>query len=177
MNHQPFENWLLDNQPLNPGQKRELQDHLKDCTSCSAITELDLALTRSRMIEPGEGFSSRFHLRLEAERSLRRKKVWWGIGLISVLVLISLVMVTFFLIRTEWISPTQLIVNYITWWLSLFTSFQVVTDIGMVLLKVLVGSISLPIWFGIAVGGSLLVFGWVLSIWKLSFSPQARRLT
>ncbi len=29
MNHRPFEDWLLNNQPLTPTEKRDLDSHLR----------------------------------------------------------------------------------------------------------------------------------------------------
>jgi hypothetical protein len=52
MNHRPFEDWLLDDQPLNPSQKRELDTHLRACKVCSGIAESNLALRSARVIAP-----------------------------------------------------------------------------------------------------------------------------
>ncbi len=43
MNHRPFEDWLLDDQPLTPEQKRDLQSHLRTCT----------CMFSDRRIQPG----------------------------------------------------------------------------------------------------------------------------
>lgn len=37
MDHRPFEDWLLYDEPLTSVQKSELQAHLRSCTSCAAI--------------------------------------------------------------------------------------------------------------------------------------------
>ena len=48
MNHQPFENWLLDEEPLTAQQQRDLQNHLRDCTICSGLADFQLALHTAR---------------------------------------------------------------------------------------------------------------------------------
>ena len=69
MNHRPFEDWLLDEQPLTPEQKRDLQSHLRLCTSCSAIAESNLAIHTTQMVSPAPGFTDRFKARLVRRRS------------------------------------------------------------------------------------------------------------
>ena len=41
MNHRPFEDWLLEDQRLTSDEERELQAHLRVCTSCAAIAEFE----------------------------------------------------------------------------------------------------------------------------------------
>jgi anti-sigma factor RsiW len=50
MKHRPFEDWLLDDQPLDPTQKRELNAHLRACNACRAIAESNLALRSARVV-------------------------------------------------------------------------------------------------------------------------------
>ena len=68
MNHRPFEDWLLEDQPLTSDQERDLQAHLRTCTSCSAIAESNFALHSTHMVRPAEGFAARFQLRLIENR-------------------------------------------------------------------------------------------------------------
>ena len=49
MNHRPFEDWLLNQEPLTSEQKCELQAHLRECPSCTSLTEVNMAL---RMVKP-----------------------------------------------------------------------------------------------------------------------------
>ena len=74
MNHQPFENWLLDDEPLTNPQKRELQIHVRDCTSCAAIADSNLALHATRGVAPVPGFTDRFRPRLAAWRREQRRR-------------------------------------------------------------------------------------------------------
>jgi hypothetical protein len=49
MDHRPFEDWLLEDKVLIPDEKRALNAHLRDCTSCTALAEVDLALKSVRV--------------------------------------------------------------------------------------------------------------------------------
>ncbi len=72
MNHQPFEDWLLEDQPLTLEQQRELQAHLRSCPACTAIAESNLALHSVHMISPAAGFARRFQTRLAHRREQQR---------------------------------------------------------------------------------------------------------
>ena len=39
MNHQPFENWLLSEDPLPEDDERALRDHLADCDQCNELED------------------------------------------------------------------------------------------------------------------------------------------
>ena len=72
MNHRPFEDWLLEDRPLNGQEQRELQLHLHSCRSCTAIAESNLALHSTRWTSPPVGFADRFNQRLARWRSRQR---------------------------------------------------------------------------------------------------------
>ena len=79
MNHRPFEDWLLDDQPLTPDQIRDLQIHLRGCDSCSAIAESNLALRSARLMSPAPGFNIRWQERLVVARRAQRQRNVIGI--------------------------------------------------------------------------------------------------
>jgi hypothetical protein len=176
MNHRPFEDWLLENEPLTPEQKQELKTHLKTCTTCIALTEVDLALKSPRMVTPAAGFTDRFQARLAAEHKLRHKRQLWGLGLLGVLVLLALGITIFQLFSVILSSPAQIFFTWISWWISLVTSVRTYASIGLVLIKTIAGIIPLPLWLGMAGASFLLILVWVASLWKLSYSSHARRL-
>ncbi|HCC78682.1 MAG: hypothetical protein A2X25_10215 [Chloroflexi bacterium GWB2_49_20] len=176
MNHRPFEDWLLENQPLTPEQNRELNAHLKTCTTCTALTEVDLSLKSTWLVAPKAGFTERFQLQMVAERKLIRKRQLWGLGLLALIAFISVGFLIFQLFTVWLSSPAQLFVTWVTWWVTLVSSIRTYGSIGLALLEIAAGIIPLPLWLGLAAGSFLLVLGWVASLWKLSYSTQARRL-
>jgi hypothetical protein len=78
MNHRPFEDWLLEDQPLDPTQKRDLDAHLRTCETCRAIAESNLALRSARIVAPAPGFSARFQERLVLARRAQRRRTLLG---------------------------------------------------------------------------------------------------
>jgi len=72
MNHQPFENWFLSEEPLPADDERELRDHLVGCDQCSGLEDawLDVAnlFTEVPEIEPAPGFVNRWQATLEADQ-------------------------------------------------------------------------------------------------------------
>ena len=78
MNHQPFEEWLLNDKNLNPAEKRELDLHLRTCSHCTALTETSLVLRSASVVAPATGFTLRFQQRLAAQKIAERRRRLWA---------------------------------------------------------------------------------------------------
>lgn len=78
MNHQPFEEWLLNDKNLTNAEKHELDLHLRTCTHCTALTATGLALRSANVVAPVSGFSVRFQQRLAAQKVAERRRKLWG---------------------------------------------------------------------------------------------------
>jgi membrane-associated protease RseP (regulator of RpoE activity) len=78
MNHQPFEDWLLEEKPINPKQKLELEAHLRVCTYCSALAATGNALHSVKKAAPAVGFTVRFQERLAKQKAVERRRRFWG---------------------------------------------------------------------------------------------------
>lgn len=172
MNHRPFEDWLLDDQPLTLEQKRDLESHLRICTSCSAIAESNLDLHSTRLVSPKTGFKDRFQMRL-AQR--HREQRWRQI-------IGTLVLVIGGLGFTYWLaaptilealnSPAEWITTVIGYFLFILTSLQVLSEASTILLRVIPTFISpagVVTAFLLFSGVSLL---WIVSIWRVARTPQ-----
>jgi predicted anti-sigma-YlaC factor YlaD len=72
MNHQPFEEWLLADEPIAPEQAVELREHLRDCPRCRELeaswTSVHKLIQTSEQIDPTPGFTSRWQVRLHAQQ-------------------------------------------------------------------------------------------------------------
>ena len=177
MNHRPFEEWLLDNESLTQEQKLELDDHLKLCPHCSALVSVDKVLRSPVIASPSPGFSDRFKLKLNAERVLRRRRLFWGFNLLGFLTVILIVFISYQLVGNWTVSPSELFVNMVTWFTDIAITARTFGSVGLALINFVLGIIPLPFWFSFIAGGFLLVLVWILSLWKLSYSTQVRRLT
>jgi len=172
MDHRPFEDWLLDNQPLTTDQKRLLNTHLRTCSSCTALVEVNLALNSVKLAAPSTGFTDRFQVRLSAKKQAIRQRNFWGFVVLSLSVLGLFAWVSWPVFRILIQSPVNLLASWISSLVSFWASLQAIFRAGMVLFKVVPGFVPAYIWAVIlfAAGGWSLV--WVVSFMKFTKYPQ-----
>jgi hypothetical protein len=168
MDHRPFEDWLLDTQPLSTDQKHLLNSHLRTCSSCSAIVEVDLALNSVNVITPTEGFANRFQVRLAARKKILQWRNFWGFFVLTLSVLGLFAWVIWPVLQ----SPVNLLGSWISSLVTILSSFQAIFRAGVVLFKVVPGFVPAYIWavMLIAAGGWSLV--WIVSLMKITKYPQ-----
>ncbi len=172
MNHRPFEDWLLDDQSLTPEQQRDLQAHLRSCSSCTAIAESNLALHSARQIAPAAGFSERFQIRLVKRREEQR---WRQIIGSIILVLAGLGLLAWLLgptILSIMQSPAEWLTSVVGYFLFIVTSIQALSEIGSIFWRILPDFLSPADWmvFSLVILG--LSAGSVLSIRRGNRVPQ-----
>jgi hypothetical protein len=172
MNHRPFEDWLLDDQPLNPIQKRELDAHLRTCKVCSAIAESNLALRSARLVQPAPGFSARFQERLVLARQAQRRRTFLGTLFFSVggLLLLAFLIGPFLVSVIG--SPAEWIYELIQAVLFIYTTTLAVAEAGSVLFHVLPGFVPPFVWLILFSSVSGFALLWSVSIWRLVRRPQ-----
>lgn len=78
MNHQPYKHWIVMDQDLDHDQQQELEQHLKTCSNCRALSnthrEISQLLTTSTTPLPRAGFTERWKERLASrERAQKRR--------------------------------------------------------------------------------------------------------
>jgi hypothetical protein len=172
MNHQPFEEWLLNHTPLAPGQKRQLDSHVRNCPYCSALARTEKILRAARLVSPAPGFVIRFQTQLAAQKAADHRKRWIGsilftLGGLAFLTVISLPFLSSFIA-----SPAQWITALVQWGVFLFTTLQATAEAGLVILDI-VGDLLPPFaWMVVvsALGGLSLL--WSVSIWRFVRIPQ-----
>ena len=172
MNHRPFEDWLLDDQPLTPEQKRDLQSHLKLCTSCAAIADSNLALHTIHVVSPVPGFTDRFQARLAHRRSGQKWRQFAGT---LVLVLGGLGLLYWAagpVIQEAFSSPAEWITTAVSYFLFVLTSLQALSEAGNILLRVVPNFVSPADLFIISVLISGFFFWGIVSIWRVKRVPQ-----
>jgi len=172
MKHRPFEDWLLDDQPLDPAQKRELDAHLRACEVCSAIAESNLALRSARVIAPVPGFTARWQERLVLARRAQRRRTLLGTlffslgGLILLAFLAGPILVSLIGSPAEWISAMVHAALFI------YTAILAITEAGSVIFRVLPGFVPPFVWLVLLSALSGLGLLWSVSIWRLMRRPQ-----
>jgi len=172
MNHRPFEDWLLEGQPLTPEQNREMQSHLRDCPACAAIAEVDLALKSARMAAPAEGFTTRFQVRLERQRRLQRRRAWIGGSLMLLGALILLLWTSAPWLPTLLFAPVDLLASLIAFGAFLFVWLQTLLLAAVAMLRAVPGFVPPFFWAVLisAVAGMALL--WSISIWRFVKFPR-----
>lgn len=172
MNHRPFEDWLLYDQPLSPQQARDLQAHVRSCTSCAAIAESNLALHATRRVGPEAGFTDRFRGRLER----RRREQKWRQAIGTVVLVVGGLGLLYWIggpfIRSAFESPASWITTSIGFFLFLSTSLQALSEVTGILLRVIPQFISPAGWMGLTLGTAGLAFLWTISIRRAAQIPQ-----
>jgi hypothetical protein len=172
MDHRPFEDWLLDNQALTTDQKHQLITHLRTCSTCSVIAEVNLALNSVKVAAPAAGFTDRFQARLAARKQALRWRNIWGFLVLTLSALSILVWVTWPVLKDLLQSPVNLVASWISSLASFWAAFQAITQAGVVLFKVAPGFVPAYVWMVIllAAGGWSLV--WVISFMKYTKVSQ-----
>jgi hypothetical protein len=172
MNHQPFEEWLLNDKNLTPAETRELDLHLRTCTHCTALSATGLALRSTNVIMPAAGFTLRFQQRLAAQKIAERRRKLWGmiVLLVSGMVLFGWVtapyLFAFFTAPVEWVTTA------IGYFLFVVTSLQALTEVVAVLLRMAPDFISPYVWMVLISTLAGLGLLWTISIWQFSRTPQ-----
>jgi hypothetical protein len=172
VNHLPFENWLLNDTPVNSQQQRELEVHLRNCSYCSALAETGRLLRTAKTAAPATGFTARFQARL-AERKIadRRRRLWGSVlftlgGLALLMWIFAPYAVTFFASPAIWISTV------VGWLIYVGTTLVALVDAGFVILSVIPKFLPPFVWMVVIstlAGVGLL---WSVSIWRLVRVPR-----
>jgi len=172
MDHRPYEDWLLSEEPLTTEQKRQLQAHLRACPACAALKDVNLALHAARPVAPAEGFRARFQVRLAAQQKVQRRRTVMGAFVLSVGAFGLLLWLAWPLLHAIVASPSNfvssLLSSLVNWWIS----FQAYRDTFSTFLRVLNGFIPSYVWnllAMLAICGSLM---WFVSLMKFTKVPQ-----
>ena len=172
MNHQPFETWLLEDESLTMQQDRDLQSHLRTCTSCAAIADSNLALHSARLIEPLKGFSDRFQTRLAdwRKRQIRRQALGTVVlvlaGVVALYGLAGPAMMDAARSPAAWFAHATSIA------VSALTLGSVLSQVAGILVRILPGLIPPGGWLAMFAVGSTAVLIWSILMRRLARVPR-----
>jgi len=168
MNHQPFEDWLLANEPLTTAQKSELQSHLRTCTSCSALAEVNVALWSVQQAAPAAGFADRFHVRLEARKQILRRRNIWGFLLLTLAVIGVLLWISWPVLSPVIQSPVNALAPWLSYLIALWTSLQAMGHVSKLFFEVVPGFVPPVVWLAIVLGAGGWGMLWIVSLMKFT---------
>lgn len=175
MNHQPFENWLLDEEPLTSQQQRDLQNHLRSCTACSGIADSRIALHSTHLVSPAPGFTDRFRPRLAAWRREQQRRQAIGV-LLLVLIGVGLLYALAGPAMLEAArSPATWLGEITIYAVEMLTLMSVIGHVGGILLRLLPTALPSMAWPAVVLLGGILAAVWIVAMRKLARAPQGVR--
>lgn len=171
MNHQPYENWILDEVQISSQEQDSLKEHLKECPECYKLyhswnkvqTEL-----KTIPVQPAPaGFMRRWKYefasrqREQERRQARTLFISLASGAGAVLIALAVILLPDF-------SFISLLVRFLTTIVKLFSGVESIISISRNLIDS-APTITLVI-SGLFVAGwiSLAVFAWGLSIYRIT---------
>ena len=173
MNHQPFEQWILDPRDLTAADRADLHAHLETCPTAGACRQSGSLsaeeLHHTPMLAPRSGFSRRWQAGM-AERRLReqRRQAWrFFMAFSGVAAAIFLVMVGYFLLTStpaEWIQAAMRAVT------STVGTFTTARDLATTWMSLTPLGLNVVIWIAMGLTFCILVFIWVFAIYRTAFA-------
>ena len=172
MNHQPFEDWLLNDKKLTDEEKRELNSHLQVCRNCAALSQTGFALRAARVIPPTTGFVARFEARLAAQKIAERRRRLWGLFILIItgIGLFGWLAAPYLFAFAS--APIEWMATGIGYFLFVVTTLQVFTEMISVFLKVIPDILPPYVWMVVASTLAGFTLLWTTSIWRFSRAPQ-----
>ncbi|RIK30560.1 MAG: hypothetical protein DCC56_09565 [Anaerolineae bacterium] len=168
MNHQPFEEWLLNDTSINAEQKRELEAHVRTCAYCAALMKTDKVLHDLRMALPVNGFTARFEARLAARKAADRKRRALGFVLFAVAGSALLFWFASPYLSEFLASPAGWIAALVEWGVFFITTLMASLQAGAVILDVLVRFLPPFAWMVAFSGAAAVSLVWSISIWRFA---------
>ena len=171
MNHQPYETWILDDQPTAQKERNELEQHLKDCPDCIRLSEswkrVDKALSNP-VVAPAPAYFLRDwkanlairKFELERRRKRNLMVLLGSVALVILFILAALLVpgVSIISISVALISSLVALLNTLENLITLIVrSIQQVPPRSLIITTVILSS-----WFLFA------TVAWGVSIWKLA---------
>ena len=168
MNHQPFEDWLLNDKLINPKEKLDLDSHLRICSNCSALAETGKALRMVKKVAPAAGFSARFQARLAIQKAAERRRRFWGSVLFTFGGFVMLMWLAWPYLTSFFASPVTWITSLVGWGVFLITTLQAMVQAGSVLLDVVPGFLPPFVWMVVISALAGIGLLWSVSIWRFA---------
>ena len=178
MKHQPFETWILLDEPLTPEQTRQLENHLQGCEHCRQLRDAWIGaqalMNESPAPKPALGFTQRWEERLHLERrkQLLARHQWraWIILILIANVVSILAVVLGFQFFATYDSLAEILLIWVYRIASFLTVVNVLQNFIATLLSVIPGLLPTAGWIavaGVLITGMLLWIVFMASLVKI----------
>lgn len=180
MNHQPFEQLLLSEDPLTPEEKQLLDCHLDTCPQCRKLQQawygVNDLFQEVPDVAPIEGFTHRWLERLETEKQLEQVIRYRWQSVIILILFANVITVLIIFLGTQFFpaieSPMTLILSGIYRLLSTMALINTLQNISFTLLGSIISVVPVGIWALLGVGLIGSIATWIVSIASLSVLPR-----
>ena len=171
MNHQPYENWLLDEKTLNPSEKEKLDQHLANCPKCARLEQslrtLDHEFKTIRMVNAPENFSSRWQANL-ADRRKAHQSEQTRIIFISLSFTIVVASITVAAFLQPKVSPIAVFANLLSALVDLVNSISQFWTFIISFLEAAPVNLSIGIALTISLWLILTLLAWGISLYRIT---------
>ncbi len=174
MNHQPFEDWLLNDKPMTQQEKHELDMHIRTCAYCAALAETGIELKSVKKVAPKPGFTDRFQARLAERKVAEQRRRLWGSALFTLGGLVLLMGIASPFLLGFLSAPATWIAALVQWLVFIVTTINALAQAGSVFVRILPDFLSPFGWMVLisAIAGVSLL--WTVSIWRFIRVPRVR---
>ncbi len=173
MNHQPFEQWILEPRDMTSADREVLNAHLETCHECRSLQAKWLSLSEefhhTPILAPRSGFARRWQAGM-AERRLRdqRRQAWrFFMAFSGAAAAVFLAMVGYFLLTStpaEWVQAAMRAVTStvgtVTAARGIASTWMSITPLGL----------NVVIWIALGLTFCILACIWVFAIYRTAFS-------
>ena len=171
MNHQPYENWILDDIQITAEEQDSLNQHLKECPECYQLSRSWKKVHSQIKATPVKSAPAGFMHRWKADFVARQKEqerrqartllISLGSGAGAVIIALAVILLPDF-------SLISLTVGFLTTLVKLFSGLESLWSVAQNLIASAPKSVL--IISGLLTAGwiSLAIFAWGVSIWRIT---------
>lgn len=181
MSHQPYENWIIAGEPLQPDQQYQLKKHLEACPQCShlkcSMQAVHVKLATARQVSPAQGFKQRWQATLlerqeeqRIKQTMQIRRFFLFIGAAAVLSMILLM--AMFLVGGEWAYRLVGAANQLH---LINTRAMELKDLLFSLLQITPPILPIALWILFSISFGILAILWILSMWHFTLKGVKSR--
>lgn len=183
MNHQPFENWLLSEETLNPDEALELEAHLETCDHCRELQAAWLGVINLFQdvpeLEPIPGFVNRWQDRLAIDRQVETSARYRWQSMIMLILIVNAIAGLAVLLGTQFLTtfdtPLTLLLSGVYRLASFVSLVNAIQNISFTLFRTITSVVPAGIWAVLGIGLVGSVATWIISITSFAVYPGGRR--
>jgi hypothetical protein len=162
----------LNETPITPEQKRDLDMHLRTCAYCTGLVETGMALKTVKKAVPQAGFTARFEARLTAHKAMERRRKYLGAILFTTGGFVLLMWLVFPYLLTFYSAPATWISGVVDWVIFLLTTLWALGQASPVFLEVVPDFLSPFAWMILISALAGIGLLWTISIWRFVRVPR-----